>query len=345
MNRPLGLVSLVTGAMVATAVSAQPPPVQRRQVVLESTASLPAVAFEGSLRELLGRLSLAVVSPGRADPRAILALVRIDATAGGVLVTVRRGSDGAPFVQRDVPAAGSDAILAETVAYVILGAVEPLTQVSPEPPPSAPPPSAPPAASSSSAPTSPAPVAPPGPRLGWEAGARFVGRRLAGDADTTGLGLHGGLTLPWRWRPSLTLDASRLWTMHRAFDSIEASVDTLSLRALVRMDILSGPRASLSPAVGVGLDRLALTPRSGPSDVRLAAATSRVQPVLTAAIEGRVWLTSWLAAVASLGLDVDTAPRRWVVQNEQLRGAFFTPGVVRPSVTLGLDVGRATVVP
>lgn len=310
---------------------AQPAPTEaregRRQVVLESTASLPP-SFDDTLRELLGRLSLLVVRPHEAEAPRTLARVRVDPATGGVTVLVYRGARGTLFVQRSVPAGDSSAVLAETVAHVVLGAVEPLAQAEP---PAAPAPTDVPA----STPAPPLATAPD--RSHFLLGGRAALRHLGPDLNGLGASALVGLRMPWPLRPAVTIEGSALVPRDVRRGSIEADVGLQSLRALLHLEVLRAGRFALAPALGAGLDRISLAPESGPTGARLAAASARLQPVITAALDARFTLLPGLEAVATGGLDVDTAPRRWIIEQGARQSIFFEPSAARAFATLGLD--------
>src|SRR5688500_4446913 len=84
------------------------------------------IGLTETLRELLARLGLVLVSPDAAHGERVRARVHITVEARGAHVEVVASAvDGRSF-EREVPRAETDALFGEVIGHVVLGLVEPL---------------------------------------------------------------------------------------------------------------------------------------------------------------------------------------------------------------------------
>jgi hypothetical protein len=309
-----------------------------RLVVLESRLS-PAddAGLRQTLTELLGRLDVRVAPEGSLLNEPVLAKVTISPTFEGARVMVQPLDPPGPTQRHEVPQASSPELFRETLAHVVLGAVEPLLESPPEPePPRLPPPEDPTADHPGSL-----PEPPPGPPLplSWWVGARasalwFVTEGRAGAL----LGGAGGVTLDTPFRPGLALEAGYLLPLSIERDGLTATFSLVALRLRPSVQVFSSPVVLVRAELAPGLGFVSLEPERAGAQILSSEQSSRIQPMLGVAGAAYFALTRGVAAVARAGLDLDFAPRRWVIDVEGVgRSVFYQTTRLEPQLTLGLD--------
>ncbi len=336
---------------------------ESRVVTFEATGAVDP-ELETTVRELLGRNGLVLVHGASAGK--VVARVHVDTNDRGATVVVDDPSGATPTARRDVPAADSPALFRETLAHVILSAVDPFaTAAEPKPatPPAEPPPTAPPPPPTSPAPVASAPPAPraPAPAASAESGASRappassvpatsgrsrlsfslgagVGARLLADEQAGAFFQGGGaLTLESALRPSVAIDVGYTLPVRATEGAVDGRVSLVPLRAHARVEPLRYRWLSLETSVNAGLDVVSLSPTSNDPSVRLGEAESRAQPIVGASIAPRAHAGPNVDVVFSLGLDVDLAPRRWVLEDGSAHRELFETARFRPYFAVGLD--------
>lgn len=319
-------------------------------------------ALERTMKELLARRDLEATGEDVATPRLLVRVV-VTRTATGTHVVVRSADPAAsPVLDRIVPHDPSPAIDRERVALAVRGAAEAELVMEEErkarPPP--PPPPADPGPVASDAPPPPPPpaeVAPPPhspvverPVATERAAARpphgiaidvatYAGAGLVGNGNVVAR-VGGGVTAGLRTglRPGLT--AAGLYGF--PFDSGEGEdivvrSHLVSARLLAGIEPLHGSRFALALGLGGGLDVLTVAPSSDtlPANV-LADDSTRVNPVVTGAITGRLRVASDVVLTLSFLGDVDPATRRYVFLDRGNRETVFQTWSFRPTILAGL---------
>jgi hypothetical protein len=338
------------------------PPVPSRRVVevLVAGGAADDAGFDDTVRELLGRLALITDSqvashidaeePSfRSTSRpSMLARVGIDLrTRDVVVITIVDGRTGDVAVRRTVRRDGSPAVVREEVAHVVQSAVDPMLvaerdrAAAPPPPPPAvaalpepPPPAAPASPPDRDTPPRPAVAASP---LALDLMTAAGGGSYAAGAGVIGRA-GGGAALVWRRgiRPAVGLVAHYVFPFDTGAPIASAHVSVVSLRVLPAIELYGSSAVALDAIVGGGVDVLRVEPRSNAlPPQRLGATLTRADPLVTAAVAGHVAITGGTALSLMLGVDVDLATRRWVVDADGERTATFAPSRVRPLAMIG----------
>jgi hypothetical protein len=345
----LSMTTFAAVAYLSAPVAAQVDPPEarrevRRVVVLELAGGERGgvgidAELEATLGELLGRLHLDVARSGGAAEGRVVAVVRIEPSERGAVISVQpKRSDAAPL-RREVDRGDSPSLFRETLAHVILGAIEPLTarrdeDRAPEPPaesPSIPPRDNPPVAS---APPAERPRDPMRLSIGANAGPRLL------ESDRAAIAFGGvlSLTLPLALRPSAALGAGYFLPVRASRNSVDAEIHVVPLRIAARVEPLAGKVIALETGISGGIDVISLAPQSAPTFIRLEGSSSRLQPVFGPTVAGRFHLSPTADFVVTAGGEVDAAPRRWIVVAGSQRETIFETARFRPYVSLGLDL-------
>jgi hypothetical protein len=315
----------------------------RRVVVLDvAGGEVTDAELEATLGELLGRLHLDLARPGGAADGRVIATARVELSERGAVLTVQaRRPDAAP-VRREVERGDSPSLFRETLAHVILGAIEPLTAGRDESDRAPETPGEPPAASVGPLreTTASAPAAREAARdpmrlsIGANTGPRLL------ESDRAGIGFGGvvSLALPWALRPSAAIEAGYLLPVRASRNSVDAEVHLVPLRLAARIQPIAGKIVALETGVSGGVDVISFTPQSAQTFIRLGASSSRLQPVFGGSVAARFRLSPIAEFVLTAGGDVDVAPRRWVVGAGPQRDAIFETARFRPYASLGLDL-------
>ncbi len=334
-------------------LAAQEP--ERGQVALRaSELSRKDPEFQETLRELLSRVGLELVTPTRAHDERVLWRVDVELVGSAAAITLHNQRSDTR-VRRHVKPAETDALFRETVAHVILAVIEPMAAeaaVSPEPaepaaePRSEPEPAAPePAHSEASALLS-------APRVdaGSEAAKKTRGEPglllnvrggplLLGSSELAGQ-VGGGLALRFMTRlsPSLALEALGIVPAHVEQAGLEARVGLVSLRVLPGLELVERPRGTLGMMLAPGVDLISFRSARAPREVAPQPKSSRVQPVAGLRLRGSLRVSSFMALLLGAGLDVDFAPRRWVLTGPGGSQEVFETSRYRPYAFLGADL-------
>jgi hypothetical protein len=294
-------------------------------------------ALEETLRELLGRLRLTVVFPGDGAPnQPNVARVRMEFFEGGILVIVLDESGRSPPVRRLVPRAESASLLRETVAHVVLGAVEPLVA---EPVHESTNEDAKDSSKDQVTPGTPAASRPSATKpIGLSVGVR--GGALLMVPDMLSMSLGGVATLRLRtlpFQPAVSLGASYLFARQVDREALKTDLRGSSFRGAVRGLALSSSAIAIDAGIDGGVDVVSLTPRAAGPYEHVTRGTARIQPVVGASVSVRAHLDPRLDLVLDGGLDIDLKPRQWVVATGPDMTPFLELSRLRPFVGLGFD--------
>ncbi|MET0341287.1 MAG: hypothetical protein ABW252_09800 [Polyangiales bacterium] len=266
-------------------------------------------ALAESLRELLARLGVRLVL----QPPASVSVQLVPA-GDGVDVRVRRGDE--PESARHVVSVPSAELFRETLAHVVVGAVEPLLEPSVD-----------------------APVQPPPRdrgrlRIGIESGPVLLARREV--AARTGAA--AAWVAPTRPRVAIGVGASVAPRLRLATRDVEARATVTGLRVRPALELLRRARFGLEVALPLGADLTVLRMRALPDRALAEERSVRVDPVLGAALGARMRLSSRLALALALGVDATPTPRRFVVRDfTGETSVLLALDRVRPYCALGFD--------
>ena len=339
-SKPLSAASLVLlfgfalrpGGARADTPGGDPRRGERRVVVLDAGPEAVDTELADVLAELLARLHLDLVRRGSPSAAPVVARVGIESSERGAVVTITGRRDSTP-VRREIERGDSPAVFRETVAHVILGAVEPLASSDQEPSP--PPVSAP----------VDAPAAPAVTRASeaverhavWSLGGRAGPRFLAADRASIGFGGFAGLTLPMSLHPSAGLHAGYVLPARLSRDGVDAVFGLVPLRVQAGIEPLAAKSVALDVALAFGVDIVWLIPEAGPPQSQLGPSTTRLQPMIGAASSARFRLAPKADLVLTLGVDLDAAPRHWVIAAGPAHNPLFEMSRFRPYATVGFD--------
>jgi hypothetical protein len=335
-------------------------------------------ALESSLRELLGRVGLAL-EVSRVDrlsmddasafaersPALATAWVDLRSPARAELLIVE-GESGRVAVRRAVAMDRSAAIVVEEIAHIVHASAEEIAEAERErarraaartPASTAPPSPAPPSAAPVS-PTAPAPAserppsraeqapAPRAPSWGLDGGG-FFGSRSFGPgalAVVGGGGMVGGALSRGPFRPALWLAAA----YHVAFDATGSLVDVharvLALRLAPTVRLAGGAGWFVEAGPEAGLDVIWATPESsGLPAGRLDPSRTDLSPMLGAFAAAHLAVGSTADLFLALSADADLAPPRYVMHEGATSEEVFLPWRVRPGLMLGFTFTLAGV--
>ncbi len=342
-----------------------------RRTVEVRVAGRDGSRLEDSLRELLGRLALLMESrqsfgseperaatPGTWGP-SLLARVTVDLRdPARAVVSVVDGATGSVSLHRTVGRNASASVESEELAHIVQAALEPMLlrerdvalEVEAQAGISAPTATVPvsPAllASRRLNPTSHVPLdvlVPPAPSLpsAWalelspEAGVSSYAR---GAGVIARMGCDIGLVHRRGLRPSIHGSAHYVVPFEVGSEVVRAHVSVSAFRAAVALELIQRASFALDVAAGVGVDALTVEPRSDVLPVgRLAAATSRLDPLALTKAVAHIPLTRGTALSLSVGADIDLASRRWIVASDRgLVSDVFLPSRIRLMTMLGI---------
>jgi hypothetical protein len=249
-------------------------------------------------------------------------------------------------VRREVVRGDSTSVFRETLAHVILGAIEPLVTLDTEraPAPESTPDSRPQPVAASDVPPS---TDQPRNSARVTVGARAGPKLLSSDRASVAFDGVARLILGASMRPAVGIHAGYVLPAQLTRGGVNATFGLVPFRLEVSIEPFSSKRVALETALLTGIDVVSLSPTSAPPFVQLESSTTRVQPIVGAAVMGRFHLFSNTYLVIATGADFDAAPRRWDVESESGRSPFFETARLRPYAALGLDwtmVGAATAV-
>ena len=293
-------------------------------------------AFTASLSELVARLGLRLASP--ADGPA-LATVTLDLTpVGEGVLTVADGA-GKVVLLRRLPRTEKAAVVREAAAHIAQSVVEELRDVERRQPLRAAQPAAPAGAEPAVTFEAPRPARVPGVAL--DLGVFIDGRLFGGSSPFAfGFGLNGAVAVGnTRFRPALWLSAGYHTPFQNSNDWAEVSTHAVALRLVPKVGLLGGDNWRLDAGLGGGADLFVSVVRSTVLPPQLVEAPrADASPVLTALVAGHLGVARSADLSLSFTLDVDLAPRRFVVDVAGTREALFDPWRVRPGLMLGFTL-------
>jgi hypothetical protein len=281
--------------------------------------------LHAAVRELLSRIQVRAVPLAQAAEGEVIAYAHVLMGHDEVSVTVEdaRGQHG--IARRSVPRGDSPELLRETLAHVLLGLVEPLSESA---------------------------QITPSQALSDQAGTPSDRRRAA---FVPQLGMHGGplqvTTETWSARfvgsgalawdsrlgHTLALDVSAALPVAVDKQGVRARVLLAGSRLRARITPWTLTHVMLDTSLSVGLDVISIRPKSAPSGTDLGGTSIRGQPVLGIAVGGRTRVRTRMELVLGLGLDLDPMPRSWQLETGPMHDTVFETTLFRPYATLGLD--------
>jgi hypothetical protein len=349
------LVLLLASVVWAVPLSHAQPDDRASQVVLRASELVRAdPEFQETLRELLSRVGLELVSPSRADDERVLWRVDVETSERSATVTMYKARSDTR-VRRQVDRAQTKALFRETLSHVILGVIEPHAgddepveaKVEQKPAPEAPAPKEPVREQTS---VLPAQLSSPridsvestqmSPAKAPSFSVFLRGGPLLLAVDYLVAQFGGGATLRFKsaLSPALGLEALGIWPAAVGGGGLDAKVRMISLRLLPSLRLVARPRGALDLALAPGLDLVSFSTERAPREVAEAPRTKRIQPVAGARLTGSLRLSRLMVLLLGAGLDVDFAPRRWVVADRDGSTTLFETSRYRPYAYLGLDL-------
>lgn len=327
-----GLLAALLWLFIGRAAAQQPAPKLHRVIVTSEEGPPLNESLLAALRELLTRVGLVLVETDEGKDEGLLARVRIQRDADAATVRVFSVTAKKLASTHRVPRADTDALFRETVAHVVLNAVEPLVVERLELEASM-------VASQSVQPVGEPPVSEQtetgglSPHYGVAIGAaplvidELWGVRLAGRADVylaTGLPSVFGLTLG-----GVLPRTRERGSVHSRFDILFAR-----LHAGVEPWISRFARLGVLFSAGVDLLRAEADPKRVPD--HLLPRQRVVDFMLGALVQLRFPLWYGLEAQALVGCDLDLNPHEFTVTDGTTRTKLYTPYRARPYAGLFL---------
>jgi hypothetical protein len=298
---------------------------RRAQLVV---VDYPSSAFidpglHAAVRELLSRVQVQVVSAAQAADGEVIAYAQIAVGGDEVEIRVEDARGRHAPARRSLLRGGSDAMLRETVAHVLLGLIEPLAEADRHAPEQA---------------LRAGEDAGSGTRRAWQLGLHGGPVQLAQGTWSARFVGSGALVWGGRFSPSLALDASIAVPVTVNQQGVEAQVLLAGARARARLTPLAFTHAAVDAALSAGADVFVVRPEHAADGTELSAGASRRgQPVLGLALGVRTRVHPRLELVLGLGFDFDPMPRRWAVDEGESSSMVFETRYVRPYATLGVD--------
>lgn len=290
--------------------------------------------FQASLGELLGRLGLRL----DASPEARLALVEADFSVAGEATIKVSDAAGKVVLLRIIPRGEKPAVALEAAAHIAYAVVDELKQVERRAPLKAAGPSPlPDPEVTLEKPRAPSRASDPvALELGGYADTRIWG---GGAPFTAGFGLQVevALALP-RLRPALVWSGGYQPPFEVSNDWANLTAHVAALRLFAQLTPVRGDNWRLDAALGAGADVFVTTARSNilPPDA-LGSTRADAAPIAAAQLVGRFGFARsvdlWLGAM----VDLDLAPRRFVVNVGGTAEELFQPWRVRPAILLGFS--------
>lgn len=291
--------------------------------------------LEASLGELLGRLGLKL----GASPAARLAQVEADFTIPGEATIKVLDAAGKVVLLRIIPRAEKPAVAIEAAAHIAYAVIDELRQVERRSPLKATGPS--PLPDPEVTVEKPRPPSRADDPVAFELGGYANVRIWGGGAPfTAGFGLQLELALALlRLRPALVWSGGFQPPFEVSNDWASIVARVAALRLFAQLTPVRGDHWRLDAALGAGADVFITTARSNilPPGV-LGDTRADAAPILAAQVIGRFGISRivdvWLGAM----VDLDLAPRRFVVDVGGSHETLFEPWRVRPAILLGLSV-------
>jgi hypothetical protein len=298
---------------------------------------------EATIRELLERLGVDVVSPPAPPGARVLSRARVDLTSPkAATVIVVDAHDEHVVLERETPPNATPSLRREVLAHDIQSAIEAELEEETLPPDAGKPPEPVPvpepvpepatAFTSDTAPASP-------PRASSSKTALDVAMfGGAGPiASSSGLGprLGGALTLR---SSSFSLSATGAYAVpfESSSELVTARVSFFAVRILPGVRVVETGRFAFDAVVGGGVDVLAVDPSSSslpPSTIGLH--TTRIDPIVSTLLTTHVRLMPAVFAFVAGGVDVALSTRDYVVRRRDSEDDVFAPWRVRPTLLAG----------
>jgi hypothetical protein len=287
-------------------------------------------ALGDTLHELLSRVHLVIAGMNAEGPR-VVATVHIRWDGERALVVAERVQHPTR-VRREVERGSSAALFRETLAHVVLNIVEPWASDRGDETP---------LEQQLSEPTAPLELARAHERerpsrAGMLLMAQAGGQQVASDRFAASLGGGVGVRVETRLRPVVLATAQTLLPRRATSQGVDSELTFVAARLSARLEALHRTRVSLAVAVGGGIDFVAFSTHGEPAGVR-GSRSERIQPVGSAGLVLALALSPRVALELNAGVDVDAAPRRWVVQRRQDQVTLLELARVRPFAGLALS--------
>lgn len=279
-----------------------------------------------SLHELAARLGVDLAPEGASPEPFARVSVELDGReAVEITIVDARGQE---LARRSLPRQPSLEVLREEIAVIVSDALE--AALAARRPEARPPPApAPPAAQRE--------PSGPGPRL--DATIFFAARsRDASGSFVPGAGLGLRLVAPGApFQPSLGLTGEVAMPYDVNRKGVELRVSPYALRLRPSLSLPIKKSLSLEGSVGFGLDVVRVTPRGQDDDLVARAPSTKASPIVAPSLGLRLPIGGADLSV-SAGVDIDLAPRRYVVADPKGPGVALEPFALRPTLTLTIGL-------
>jgi hypothetical protein len=170
--------------------------------------------------------------------------------------------------------------------------------------------------------------------LGVRAGALWF---AADGAPALALGVAARVRFDVSPEPSLALEGSYVLPSTVEQRGLYADFSRVSLRARPGIELGRVGTVALGVDVAAGVDFVALAPARSEQATFVEERSTRVQPMVGGAFGARIPVSGGLELLARLGLDIDLAPRRWLIDDAGQADAFFETPRAYPHTALGFD--------
>lgn len=313
--------------MLRTAHGQEPPAPRIVRVEVDDVVG-DIESLRASLRELLLRVNVRLVEIDVPDDQ-LLALVVITGSVRGANVRVFPAHAREPATSHHVPGAESEALFRETLAHVVLGAIEPLLSAPPQPPPAPP---APPQENEEEEEETPSPPLPLSYELGGALGPLRIGTEQWTAQLSALVNLHVGTRLPSLFGLEL---GGALPSEQRAA-RVSSTLWLLSARARAGVEPLVRGRVRLGVVLSAGADFVSVSAKTERPTERIHSPRRQLDPVLGVASELRVALPHQLSMLLALGCDWNMTPHQLLVREREQDDTLWRTSALRPRITLGL---------
>ena len=279
--------------------------------------------LHAAVRELLSRIQVRAVSVAQAGDPDVIAYAHISVGRDEATVTVEAAHGERPTARRSLARGDSPALLRETLAHVLLGLVEPLTEGGEPDADGVPRVDVDRSASRRGF----------APQLGAHGGPIWMGS----DAWSARFVASGALVWGGRLGPALGLDASAALPVSIDEEGVKARALLGGARVRGRIDTMSRPRFALDAALSLGFDVFSVRAKSVADGSSVGGASRKAQPVLGVAMGARARVHPRMELALGIGLDLDPLPRSWVLDDAGMERELFATSAYRPYATLGVD--------
>jgi hypothetical protein len=297
--------------------------------------------FADTLRELLSRIDMILITTEvRGRQASVSAYVDIEASERGAIVWVTDPRRVMPRLRREVPLDSSRDVFRETLAHVVFSAVEPYAsaEVDDEPQVSEP------IQGPEQVPTTVAPTldsetpeaGTSAAKLLYELSARGGPLLVAKSLLAAQFGGAFRITLNRPLPASWSVEAAAMLPLSIDNDLMTADLQLASLRVIQRHAVFRTDQVRIELGISAGLDRWVFSPVRATPSIQLDDESRRLQPMAGVLAGLSVRLTRQLTLVLGTGIDLDAAPRRWVVATGTEQVTLLEPAHLRPYASLGL---------